>query len=110
MINIRLWIDDIRPAPEGWRHCKSVNEGKVICYQHLKPGKILHIEAMSFDHDAGDYSSMGGDYIELLNWLERKQELENWNIMTEFHLHSANPIGVQNMRAIIRRNGWKEIF
>ena len=24
-------------------------------------------------------------------------------------IHSANPVGVQNMRRIIERNGWKEI-
>ena len=24
--------------------------------------------------------------------------------------NSMNPIGVQNMKAIIQRNGWKEIF
>lgn len=106
---MKLWIDDVRPAPEGWCHCRSVHEGKVICCQHLKPGKILHIEVMSFDHEAGDYASMGGDYIELLNWLERRQELENWNIITEFHFHSANPVGIANMRRIIQRNGWKEI-
>lgn len=102
---MKLWISDIHPAPEGWYHCKSVHEGKIICCQHLKPGKILHIEAISLDH-----SFMSDDYIELLNQLEEKQEMENWNIMTKFHFHSANPVGVQNMRTIIRRNGWKEIF
>jgi hypothetical protein len=53
---------------------------------------------------------MGGDYIELLNWLERRKELENWNINTQFHFHSANPVGVANMRTIVNKNGWKEIY
>ena len=26
------------------------------------------------------------------------------------HIHSMNVVGVQNMRAIIQRNGWKEVF
>lgn len=26
-----------------------------------------------------------------------------------FHLHSKNPVGIQNMRAIIQKNGWREI-
>ena len=26
-----------------------------------------------------------------------------------FHLHSKNPVGIQNMRAIIEHNGWREI-
>ena len=103
---MKLWIDDVRPAPEGWRHCRSVHEGKIICYQLLGPEKILHIEIMSLDHDAGNYSFMGGDSIELLNWLERKQELENWNIITEFHFHSMNVVGRMNMETICRRNGW----
>lgn len=25
---MKLWIDDIRPAPEGYMWCKSVNEAK----------------------------------------------------------------------------------
>ena len=107
---MKIWIDDVRPAPEGWYHCRSVHEGKILCCQHLKPGKILQIETMSFDHDAGDYAFMGGDYIELLNWLERRKELENWNINTNFHFHSANPVGVANMRTIVNKNGWREIY
>ena len=100
---MKLWIDDVRPAPEGWRHCRSVHEGKVICCQHLRPGKILHIEVMSFDHDAGDYASDGGDYIRLLDWLEETGR--NYPV----RIHSMNPVGVANMRAIIEANGWKEI-
>ena len=25
---MKLWIDDVRPAPEGYVWCKSVNEAK----------------------------------------------------------------------------------
>ena len=25
---MKLWIDDVRPAPEGYIWCKSVNEAK----------------------------------------------------------------------------------
>jgi hypothetical protein len=28
----------------------------------------------------------------------------------KFRLHSANPVGVQNMRYILQDNGWKEVF
>ena len=27
----------------------------------------------------------------------------------KIHIHSMNPVGVQNMRAIIEKNGWREI-
>jgi hypothetical protein len=61
------------------------------------------IELIDIDHDAGDYASDGGDYIRLLDWLEETGR--NYPI----RIHSANPVGVQNMRAIIRKNGWKEV-
>lgn len=105
---MKLWIDDVRPAPEGYVWAKSVHEGKIYCCQHLSPDKVLHIEAMSLDHDSGDYHSMGGDYIELLKWLEEKQYTENWIIPTIFQIHSQNPVGRENMRSIIQHNDWCE--
>ena len=61
------------------------------------------IELIDIDHDAGDYFQYGGDYIELLNWLEATGR--NYPI----RIHSMNVVGRQNMRRIIERNGWKEI-
>ena len=102
---MKLWIDDVRPAPEKCNWAKTVNEAKyhiewweTHCKQYDKKGLIIDI-----DHDAGDYAGDGGDYIKLLDWLEETGR--NYPI----RIHSMNPVGVQNMRAIIQRNGWKEI-
>jgi hypothetical protein len=62
------------------------------------------IELIDIDHDAGIYARHGGDYIKLLDWLEETGR--NYPI----RIHSMNPVGVQNMRAIIQRNGWKEVL
>ena len=62
------------------------------------------IELIDMDHDAGDYACCGGDYIKLLDWLEETGR--NYPI----HIHSMNPVGVANMRRIIQRNNWKEVF
>jgi hypothetical protein len=59
---------------------------------------------IDLDHDAGDYASDGGDYIRLLDWLEETGR--NYPI----RIHSMNSVGVANMRAIIQRNNWKEVF
>jgi hypothetical protein len=115
---MKLWIDDIRPAPEGYIWCKSVNEAKNTivdacakfadqCRKGLEPDYSLYIDLIDLDHDAGEYASDGGDYIKLLDWLEWLYD--GAGTYTEFHIHSANPVGVQNMRRIIERNGWKEI-
>ena len=100
---IKIWIDDIRTPPsEDWVWIKSVNAAKRYISTFVPYG-VAEI-MLSVDHDAGDFASDGGDYIELLKWLEATGR------SYPIHIHSMNPVGVQNMRAIIRRNGWKEIF
>ena len=114
---MRLWIDDIRPAPKGYIWVQSVEEAKVaICLFEEETENLLDeydfpsidlwnrtIEVIDIDHDAGIYASYGGDYIKLLDWLEETGRIY------PIHIHSMNPVGIQNMRAIIRKNGWKEI-
>ena len=107
---MKLWIDDVRPAPEGYVWCKSVNEAiKAIIdtEEHAKIPRMIDcnfsITLIDIDHDAGDYAKDGGDYIRFLDWLEETGR--NYPI----HIHSMNVVGVQNMRAIIKRNGWREV-
>lgn len=103
---MKLWIDDVRPAPtKEYLWAQSVNEAKTMIKYHIKDYWDDTI-IINLDHDAGDYASDGGDYIKLLDWLESE------NIVDEgftFHIHSMNPVGVQNMRAIIQKNGWREV-
>jgi hypothetical protein len=60
-------------------------------------------EVIDLDHDAGDFARAGGDYIAILDWLEETGR--NYPI----RIHSMNPVGVENMRRIIQRNGWTEV-
>ena len=106
---MKLWIDDMRPAPEGYEWIKSVNMAKQAIIE-TENRKLCGLYDMRFsitlidiDHDAGDYISDGGDYIKLLDWLEETGR--NYPI----HIHSQNPVGVENMRRIIERNRWVEI-
>ena len=99
---MKLWVDDVRPAPEGYIWVKSVLHamGEIIYAEHVYKTRF---ELIDIDYDAGDYAYNGGDYIKLLDWLEETGR--NYPI----RIHSQNPVGVQNMRRIIERNGWKEI-
>jgi hypothetical protein len=65
--------------------------------------KIYEIELIDIDHDAGDFFQDGGDYIKILDWME----VTNRNY--PIHIHSMNPVGIENMRRIIQRNGWREV-
>lgn len=106
---IGLWIDDIRDSPQfvykntnvKWTRVRSVEEAK-YCIQYME--SIGHpYDLISTDHDAGVYAQHGGDYIKLLDWLEETGR--DYPI----RIHSMNVVGRMNMRAIIQRNGWKEV-
>ena len=128
---MKIWVDDVRPAPKGYVWCKSVIdvisliglvEKLIYNYQwdidtadfpelHGGLSPIVDnvkkeiekqkIEVIDIDHDAGDYGPP--DYIKVLDWLEETGR--NFPI----HIHSMNPVGAENMRRIIEKNGWREI-
>lgn len=113
---MKLWIDDMREAPEGYVWCRSVNEtiatiitseyrnsNKPTPVTEIFPDMNWNIELIDIDHDAGNYAHDGGDYIKILNWLEETGR--NYPI----RIHSWNSVGVQNMRAILEHNGWTEV-
>lgn len=104
---MKLWIDDLRPAPEGYVWCRNVKEAKWrietaedVCTIFPLVDEKPPIELIDIDHDAGDYANDGGDYIRLLDWLEETGR--NYPI----RIHSQNVVGRMNMEAICRRNGW----
>ena len=78
---MKIWVDDVRPAPEGYVWCKSTNDtirliqlsnsrieelmerghnaflardvkARTACYQHAKKWDI---ELIDLDHDSGDW-------------------------------------------------------
>ena len=102
---MKLWVDDLRPAPNGYIWVKSVKAAKTAIWQY-EHNMIDDNILIDLDHDAGDYAFDGGDYIEVLKWLERKQLPD---LGYTFHLHTMNPVGRDNMRTIINSNGWREI-
>ena len=118
---MRLWIDDLRPAPEGYKWVKTVDEAIYelivsqkeadFCWQHYILGicdketlerrlSVWAIEEISCDNDLGENQVEG---YKLLDWLEATGR--NYPI----HIHSANPVARERMRAIIERNGWMEV-
>lgn len=104
---MKIWVDDLRPAPEGYIWCQSTNEALRLIVPNISKVEVLHL-----DHDMGD--TFGGDVINLVAELERKSHRDS-NFAEAvshiiFKLHSANPVGVANMRAVIQKNGWKEVF
>jgi hypothetical protein len=81
-MGIRLWLDDVRPMPEGFNvWCKSA----YTCMDIIRQGEV---EFIDFDHDLGE--ALDGYWVALLiEYLASQHHLMpiKWNI------HSANPAG-----------------
>jgi hypothetical protein len=112
-----MWLDDMRPAPPGWTHVKNVYEAKLL----LLTGEV---EFASLDHDLGmaelclrctadddgnfctgcqcechDYYETAPTGYDLVKWMAETGIWSN-NRPT---VHSANPVGRDNMIAVIDR-------
>ena len=60
---MKIWVDDLRPAPEGYKLSKSVNQTIKLVQENID-----NIEELNLDHDLGDYAYDGGDAINILDW------------------------------------------
>jgi hypothetical protein len=114
---MKLWLDDLRVAPPGWTRAVNMAEAQKLVEEH-------QIEEMSLDHDLGamppcyecqfgaDACDMGVDSCrcdchrqlqptgyDFCKWMA---ETGRWP-STKPRIHSQNPVGRQNMQAVIDR-------
>ena len=96
---MKLWIDDIKPAPDGFIWCKSIDQTKaaITAYEHQYSCDNILID---LDNDAADY-------FKILDWLEEKNIVDTGYF---FKIHSKNPVGIMKMGDIIRHNGWRLVL
>ncbi len=83
---IKIWLDDERPAPEGWKWIKTYLE---FC-EIFKGFKIdlRDISTISFDHDLGEEKT-GYDAICLIEELLHRSMID----LPDIRIHTANPSG-----------------
>ena len=99
---IKIWVDDERPAPKDYdlaakSVCEAIMALTISANAQTNDEEIL----LDLDHDAGEYRRYGGDYITILHFLEYINKTVEGKVTILVHLHSANPVGVKNMRAVI---------
>lgn len=88
MTTINLWLDDVRPAPEGWLHVKTVADA-------ITAMESYDVEQASLDHDLGD-DAAGTGYA-FVCWLEES----GIKPLYKPTVHSANPVGAKRMRLVL---------
>ena len=93
---IKIWLDDIRPAPDKtWWTVKSVNQAKILI--RAAEGISDTTIQLSLDHDLGQWAEDGGDGIKLLDWMAETERFY------PVELHTQNVVGLENMSRLINR-------
>jgi hypothetical protein len=118
---MKLWHDDVRPAPEGWVWARTNEEAK----RHLKTGEVVEI---SMDHDLGLHSLRSEQEItemspdEFMDYLMLKGQSEEnglglaqWMafegiIPEKITVHSWNPTGAQEMVRVLNEAGGSAVY
>ena len=81
---MKLWLDDIREAPEGWIWVKTPAE----FWRALGHVKLSEVEAISFDNDLGENQSEGWEIAKDLLELFISQPMLRYAPVMD--CHSAN--------------------
>ena len=97
-----IFLDDVRETPTTYKGVTLRAYDYNSCIEILKKCQKDGIKdiIVDFDHDLGDGKS-GYDVAKYL--------VEN-EITAKFHIHSMNPVGVQNIRDLLTHYGYEEIF
>lgn len=89
---VRVWLDDERPMPEGFDlHLKTAREAIDL----IRTGRA---SAISFDHDLGGEEN--GNGYEVAKFIE-EGAFQGAIAPIDMYVHSANPVGANNIRRCI---------
>lgn len=110
----RLWLDDVRPAPNGWVWAKTNDEAQKV----LLDNQVTHC---SLDHDLGMHiveDVNDWDQIIEATYAQRDQDpetgldlvewmIENGLVPEHITIHSWNPDGAHRMAMRFVDNGYE---
>lgn len=88
---MNVWLDDERPAPDGYVHCKTAKEAISL----LETGQV---QVISLDHDLGDNAGTGYDVALFIERAAHEGRLSPLRVK----LHSMNFFGKEKMKQAIQ--------
>jgi len=115
-MGLKLWIDDIRPAPEGWHLAKTNTEAIRIL-------DTMEVDEVSIDHDVSHQIMMEGPCGSIVSrpypcgetfeatarflalFLRRRAESDYAGPRMNITIHTANPEGGRKIAQILRVRG-----
>ena len=105
-----LWLDDVRPAPDGWTLARTAQEAIDLIDQNGSK-----IEAVSLDHDLGASPDDGlfarGTSLETgLDVARHIAKTLPFALDTPIRLHTWSPVGAQNMQWALEAAGYRPVI
>ena len=94
---MKLFLDDVRPTPEGWYRVYTASEAIVFLFNNWE--KITHV---SLDHDLGEDEKVVGNGYQVVVSVEEFIYGNNLKTMPEVAVHSSNSSARLKMEAGIR--------
>lgn len=92
---MKLWLDDIVPAPKGWILFKTAPE--MIKFLQNNKNRVQEI---SLDHDLGIGYGCGTGY-DILTWIELQVNIDDNFVLPKINFHTNNPVAYRRMQGIL---------
>jgi hypothetical protein len=90
---MKLWVDDEREAPDDWVWVKNSRMASALIFNIEN-----NVEEISLDHDLGD----GDTSMPIAKFIE-EQAFHGLRKPPKWTVHSANPVGKQNLEAALKK-------
>lgn len=93
-MSLKLWVDDERPAPEGWVWSKTVQNA-------IDTLQLSSVDEMSLDYSLGDETTA----LDIMEWL--RDHPDRWP--HAIHAHSGSASGRELIEELVREwapEGW----
>lgn len=99
-MNKGLYVDDIRNPPqncEGWDIARNWNEAIILLSTN-------EYDRISLDHDIASFREDGREMTgyDIALWLAQRKH-DGLYVPPHVYVHSANPVGVENIQSVINR-------
>lgn len=103
---MKIYIDDIREAPEGWHLCRTISEAIRAIARFTS-----EIDEISLDHDISFEVRIEGTYRPFpspdtfASVAYFIGEVYRDSVSPKITAHTANPVGAENIKSILKGYG-----
>lgn len=107
---MKLYVDDLRKCPDGWVLARTVTEAiRILATQDVTHVSLDHdishsveVNGLARPYPCGETFEPVAWYIAVQNRLFRHEALGHSRRIPCITIHTANPVGAEKMRAILR--------